>query len=50
MNLESYHVFSQLRPDHLIPDEGPELIEPELIELEGVVSSDNYIDHEAFSF
>ena len=50
VNLESYHVFSQLRPGHLIPDEGPELIEPELIEPEELVSSDNYIDHEAFSF
>lgn len=50
VSLESYHVFSQLRPRHLIPEEVLEIIEPELIEPEVLVSSDDSMDHEAFSF
>jgi hypothetical protein len=49
-NLDSYHVFSQLRPRHLIPEEMLEMIEPELIEPEVLASSDDSMDHEAFSF
>ncbi|MCY7407533.1 MAG: hypothetical protein LH631_09195, partial [Alkalinema sp. CAN_BIN05] len=55
VNLDSYRVFSQLRPRHLVPEEvmemhEPELDEPELDEPEIPVLSEVTIDREAFLF
>lgn len=50
VNLDSYHVFSQLRSRHLIPEEVLEMPEPEVIEPEVLILSEDSIDREAFSF
>ena len=50
VNLDSYRVFSQLRPRYLVPEEVMEKYEPEPDESEVLVLSEPTIDREAFLF